>query len=95
MVDNAGTDVVSGSSADEVVSDPAPPSSLARLDEVTAPTNQTRQPVFVGHVRKVEATHVCAQEWGSSSNEKTGKNEKNEGVKSKIIVGLNLPTHVS
>lgn len=94
LVDNAGADVARGSSADEVVSDPAPASSFARLVKVTAPMNQNRQPV-PQHERKAGDTHVCVQEWGSSSKEKTGKNEKNEGVKSKIIVGLDLPTHVS
>lgn len=43
--DEAGAVVVKGSLAGEVVSDPDPASPLARLDEVTAPTNQIRQPV--------------------------------------------------
>lgn len=42
LVDNAGADVARGSSADEVVSDPAPVSSFARLVAVAAPTNQIR-----------------------------------------------------
>lgn len=45
LVVEAGADVARGSSVDEVVSDPAPASVLARLVEVTAPTNQIRQPV--------------------------------------------------
>lgn len=44
-LDEEDADVARGSSADEVVSDPAPASSFARLLDVTAPTKQNRQHV--------------------------------------------------